>query len=109
MSMGLGKSVLYAQLRGWLIGIDSVAAAGGSVLQFLFSEQGLDEISGVVLRLHYYRFLWWSLQVSWPANKMVPQAWWFGSHNRAKPSPWLSNTLSGSPTMDHLILHQCFG
>ncbi|KAK3125947.1 hypothetical protein QOZ80_7BG0611790 [Eleusine coracana subsp. coracana] len=26
-------------------------------------------------------------------HKEMPQAWWF-SHNRSKPSPWLSNTLS---------------
>ncbi|TVT97999.1 hypothetical protein EJB05_56714 [Eragrostis curvula] len=27
-------------------------------------------------------------------QKELPQAWWFDSHNRAKPSPWLSSTLS---------------
>jgi len=28
-------------------------------------------------------------------HKELPQAWWFGSHNLARPSPWLNNTLSG--------------
>jgi len=27
-------------------------------------------------------------------HKELPQAWWFGSHNLARPSPWLNNTLS---------------
>ncbi|KAL6657413.1 hypothetical protein ACP70R_005193 [Stipagrostis hirtigluma subsp. patula] len=27
-------------------------------------------------------------------HKELSQAWWFDSHNRAKPSPWLSSTLS---------------
>jgi hypothetical protein len=25
----------------------------------------------------------------------MPQAWWFDSHNLARPSPWLNSTLSG--------------
>ncbi|KAL6896560.1 hypothetical protein ACP4OV_007132 [Aristida adscensionis] len=28
------------------------------------------------------------------AHNELSQAWWFDSHNRAKPSPWLSSTLS---------------
>ncbi|WVZ66991.1 hypothetical protein U9M48_016138 [Paspalum notatum var. saurae] len=27
-------------------------------------------------------------------HKELPQAWWFDSHNVARPSPWLNNTLS---------------
>ncbi|PVH65414.1 hypothetical protein PAHAL_2G487300 [Panicum hallii] len=27
-------------------------------------------------------------------RKELPQAWWFGSHNLTRPSPWLNNTLS---------------
>ncbi|RCV14397.1 hypothetical protein SETIT_2G422600v2 [Setaria italica] len=27
-------------------------------------------------------------------HKELPQAWWFDSHNLARPSPWLNNTLS---------------
>ncbi|KAF8679396.1 hypothetical protein HU200_045739 [Digitaria exilis] len=27
-------------------------------------------------------------------QKELPQAWWFDSHNLARPSPWLNNTLS---------------
>ncbi|XP_062190568.1 protein NETWORKED 3C-like [Phragmites australis] len=27
-------------------------------------------------------------------QKEMPQAWWFDSHNLARPSPWLNNTLS---------------
>uniref|UniRef100_A0ACD5Z1A9 Uncharacterized protein n=1 Tax=Avena sativa TaxID=4498 RepID=A0ACD5Z1A9_AVESA len=27
-------------------------------------------------------------------HKELQQAWWFDSHNQAKPSPWLGNTLS---------------
>jgi len=28
-------------------------------------------------------------------HKELPQVWWFGSRNLARPSPWLNNTLSG--------------
>jgi hypothetical protein len=34
----------------------------------------------------------------------LPQAWWFDSHNLARPSPWLNSTLSGFASLSLLIL-----